>query len=212
MGALFWVLGYISGFLTLVLLSLAVSSGLYLLAELAEEFPTMSGTITKYLLVVVVSLHVLLFIDGLPVCETCVGMMSHLMYASMLANFPFVNLVSVSTIGSAIGFVWCNLMWLSYFTKVENDPLQIIGFFVVCVWAVPCAFFVSLTPNDNKLPTASTPASIGIEGATGTDMDSISGKKKSFFKVISDFFMGSFEKLTSSGLFEILKKLNDKRK
>ena len=204
MGVLFWLLGYISGFLTLVLLALSISSGLYLLAELAEEFPTLSGKITKYLLVVILSLHVLLFIVGLPFFQTFMGMLAHLIYASMLANFPFVDLISVSSIGSAIAFIASNLMWLLYFTKAISDPLQVIGFFVLCVWCIPCALFVSLTLNENTLP-------VTANGATIPELDGLSspGKKKTMFKIISDMFMNLFE---NSGIFRAMKVLNDKRK
>ena len=112
MGVFFWLLGYISGFVTLVLLALSISSGLYLLAELAEEFPTMSGKITKYLLVSILVLHVILLIDGLPLYESSASIAAHLVYATMLRNFPFVDLISVSTIVSAVAFIGCNNMFV----------------------------------------------------------------------------------------------------
>lgn len=208
----FWLLGYISGFLTLVLLALSISSGLYLLAELAEEFPTMSGKITKYLLASILIFHVILLIDGLPWRESLCSIAAHVIYASMLRNFPFVDIVSVSTIASSLAFICCNVMWLLFFTRKYHEPLQVIGFFVLCVWSIPCALFVSLTPNENALPVLSGP---GARMMAGDEIHGLnaSGKKKSMFKMIWDSVLGIFERLAaSSGLMQIFGALSNKRK
>jgi len=215
MGIVFWVLGYISGFLTLVLLALSISSGLYLLSELAEEFPTPSGRITKYLLGTVLALHVVLFIDGLPLYESGLSILAHLVYASMLRNFPFIDLVSVSTIGSALSFIGCNVLWLMYFTRGEDvhDPLQTVGFFVLCVWSVPCAMFVCLTLNENALPVLSGPGALKqSNGDFDQSLMSGPGKKKNMFKMMSDGLIGLFESCTHSGIVQALNAMSNKRK
>jgi hypothetical protein len=215
MGIVFWVLGYISGFLTLVLLALSISSGLYLLAELAEEFPSLSGKITKYMLGTVFILHVLLLIDGLPLFETAMSIMAHCMYATMLRNFPFIDLLSITTAGSVLGFVGCNVMWLMFFTRDRlHEPLQIVGFFVLCVWSIPCALFVSLTLNDNTLPVLSGPGALKQSGGDMGDLSMMTGggKKKNMFKMITDSLIGLFENCTHSGIFQVLNTMNNKRK
>jgi hypothetical protein len=213
MGVVFWLLGYVSGFLTLVLIALSISSGLYLLAELAEEFPSMSGKVTKYLLISVLVLQVVLWIDGLPLRESVGGLVAHLIYASMLRNFPFVDLVSLPTIGSVFAFVGSNVMWLFYFTRRTSHFVQVVGFFVLCVWSVPCALFVSLTPSDNALPVLSGPGARMMHG-DGTDSGPAGGgKKKSMFKMISDPILGFFEKFGNvSGVVQALNTVSNKRK
>ncbi|KAJ1431969.1 transmembrane adaptor Erv26-domain-containing protein [Ochromonadaceae sp. CCMP2298] len=198
MGTIFWLFGFATSFLTLVLLALSISAGLYLLAELAEEFPTMAGKVSKYLTASVLLLHVILLIDGLPLWESLIGIASHLFYASMLLSFPFVRLLSVPAIGSAVGFVLSNVFWLLHFTR-SRTPLQVIGYFVVCVWSVPCALFASLTLYENTLPS--------------TDHHDLSPcKNKSLGKEIFDQCMGFVEKVTHSDVFSAIKALNDKRR
>lgn len=213
MGIAFWIFGYVAGFITLLLLALSISSGLYLLAELAEEFPTMSGKITKYLLVVVLVLHVVLLIDGLPVFESSASILGHLIYGSTLRNFPFIDLISISSIGSALAFICCNGMWLLHFTKQVNEPFEVIGFFVICVWSIPCALFVSLTLGDNTLPVLSGPG-VMKQYNENNDMGglSASGKKKNIFRMMFDAFATFMEKLPNSGIVQALNALSNKRK
>lgn len=158
-------------------------------------------------------LHIILFIDGLPLFESALSLTAHLLYASMLRNFPFIDLLSVTTIGSALGFIGCNVMWLLYFTRARDvhDPLQVVGFFVLCVWSIPCALFVSLTLNDNALPVLSGPGALRQHSGELGDHGMISGggKKKNMFKMITDSAIGLFE---NSGIVQALSAMNNKRK
>lgn len=38
--------------------------------------------------------------------------------------------------------------------SVVSVILQVLSFFTVCLWLVPFAFFVSLSANENVLPTS----------------------------------------------------------
>ena len=40
----------------------------------------------------------------------------------------------------------------SHFSSVYYPFNQIIGYFTLCLWLVPFAFFISLSANDNTLP------------------------------------------------------------
>lgn len=176
---MFWLFSYISGYIAILLLALSISSGLYLLAELAEEYPTLTGKCIKYLTGVALVLQVVLLIDGLPMYQSCIGLVSHVIYASMLKQFPFVQLYSVQSLLAVLAFFACNIVWLQYF--IENgtyEMLQVLGFFVLLVWAVPCALFISVSLNDNSLP--------GMFGGKGSNgLENIS-KKKNFFRSILD--------------------------
>ena len=50
-----------------------------------------------------------------------------------------------------------NKIWLlKLFLKFEMNEyswLQVLAYFTVCLWAVPFTFFISLSANDNVLPT-----------------------------------------------------------
>eukprot|EP00981_Chlorochromonas_danica_P004229 scaffold857_cov152-Ochromonas_danica.AAC.12 len=72
MGTFFWLFSRVSGSLSIVLLALALSSGLYLLSGLAEEFPSTTAKVLRYSLAVIALLQALLWLDGLPLMETTV--------------------------------------------------------------------------------------------------------------------------------------------
>ena len=36
----------------------------------------------------------------------------------------------------------------------SNSNFQVLAYFTVCLWLVPFAFFVSLSANENVLPTS----------------------------------------------------------
>ena len=50
---------------------------MYIVAELCEEYPTISGKIIKIALVVVIIIHLILWIDGIPWKESLIGIISH---------------------------------------------------------------------------------------------------------------------------------------
>ena len=91
MGVVFWLFSWASAYLSLLVFALALSSGMYIVAELCEEYPTISGKIIKITLIVVLVIHLVLWIDGIPWKESLTGIASHCCYGLMLRNFPFVQ-------------------------------------------------------------------------------------------------------------------------
>lgn len=184
MGVVFWLFSYVSGYIAILLLALSISSGLYLLAEIAEEYPTLTGKCIKYLTGIALVLQVVLWLDGLPAYQSIVGLLSHVVYASMLKQFPFVQLYSVQSLLSVIAFFACNIVWLQYFIETgAYEMLQVLGFFVLLVWAVPCALFISVSLNDNSLPGMFAVAK------SSNGLDNLAGRKKSFFRVCLDYLL-----------------------
>lgn len=41
----------------------------------------------------------------------------------------------------------------SYFASNYHPISEVLGYFILCLWIVPCAFLVSLSANDAVLPT-----------------------------------------------------------
>lgn len=194
MGVVFWLFSYVSGYVAILLLALSISAGLYLLAELAEEYPSLTGRIIKYLTIVVLILQVVLWIDGLPWYQSVIGIVSHMLYASSLQRFPFVQLYSIQTMLSVSAFFVNNIVWLQFFIETGTyQMLQILGFFVVLVWAVPCALFISVSLNDSSLPGMFVASSSnGLENVA---------KKKSFFRTVFDAILATLESAKFGMLF-----------
>lgn len=190
MGVVFWFFSFVSIFVMLVVLALSIASGLYLLSEFAEEFPTAAGKIMKYSLLVVSVCQFALWVDGLPLIPCLFQSCALGAYFSTLRNFPFVQLTSWRSIFSMILFLLTNAFWLHYFLSQRKDILSILGFFVVMVWSVPCGMFVSLTVNDSVLPgvIGQPKAANGLSSSTN---NSGKGKPKSIFKTLFEAFTDS---------------------
>jgi len=64
-------------------------------------------------------------------------------------NFDLFKTKYISTI---VLVLVDHFVWFNYFTKFYFPFDEIVCFFVICVWAVPFEFFISLSANDNTLP------------------------------------------------------------
>ena len=208
MGIVFRILTAVCGASSLFLVALSITSGLYMLAELAEEFPSTSGKAIRILIYVIIGVHVALFLDGVTVTPCGVGILSHLVYLTMLSNFPFIEVWSLSSFASALVLLVDHYYWFKFFVTQSTDSMyhmdlfQVFGFFVFVVWSVPCGLLISLTINENVLPGIIRPA--GSSSAPyqplndGFGLNSNNRKKKknsSIFRNIYD--------LTSNGAIAV---------
>ncbi len=195
-GRLFWLFCGFAGFLTLLLLAVSISSALYLVAEACEEYPTLTGVILKrYALPIVLCLHVMLYIDGLPFYSICVGIICHGVYYLTLRSFPFVKVMSFNSLLCVCAFVWSHWVWFSYFNEIGEsqkygsyanfriDALHMIGFFCILVWLLPVGIFVSMSVSDNVLPGI-----IGdsVNSLGGNIKDERSKGKSNLFRLVYD--------------------------
>ena len=198
-GGLFWLLGYVFGYVALLVVALALSSALYLVAEYAEEFPTFAGKVVKYCLAVVLVLHLVLWFDGMPWFESLVGIGCNVCYATMFSSFPFVEILSARSIASALAFLLAHYVWFSYFLENGADIMHVVGFFVVMVWLVPGGLFVSLSINDNVLPGVTGSAKAAAAGEKGKGANLF----KSIFDLVQDkvgpWFVRTFNSLAAKG-------------
>lgn len=146
---------------------------------------------------VLILLQLLLWIDGIPFKYIAGSIGCHLVFASLLRDFPFVEPISASTIGSCIAVVVQHYLWFDYFGKhaissnINLTLMSLIGFFMVFIWTLPAGFFISLTFADETLP-----GTIGVGSRTGSPefngafaQQPSSKKKTSVFKKVADTFL-----------------------
>jgi Transmembrane adaptor Erv26 len=75
---------------------------------------------------------------------------SHLL---ILRNFPEVQIASVEFIAAIIFLVINHYIAYIHFNDVYYSLSEILGYFTLCLWLVPFSLFVSLSANDQVLPT-----------------------------------------------------------
>ena len=124
----------------------------------------------------------LYFTDSLPLPQTTFSIVCHIVYLQNFSRqWPLISLSSASFIVSCAMAVVNHFLWFIHFSRLARNARQtynrhrgpvsnapsftdIATFFGICVWLVPLFLFLSLSANDNALPTSS-----------GTFLDSISG-------------------------------------
>ena len=202
MGFIFSAVSFLGGWIALAVLALAISAGLYIACDYAEEY---SSIVKKYLLkfiYVVSATYLLLIIDGLPPSRCIFGIFTHLSYLSLLSTFPFVQPISIQTIGSFLLTIMNHLYWFHYFVSEEyssmvmnknksgnitNAGMKVLGFLFVFVWLTPIGFFVSLQSIEDSLPMSSaTSGNIGGSAGGGISGSARQQKKGGIFKGFVD--------------------------
>ncbi|KAF9934554.1 erv26 super protein [Modicella reniformis] len=148
------LISYAGAGIAFLFATLSLACGLYYLAELVEEYTVMTKKIIKGLTLTVTVLHLSLWLlDGLPFTKILFSLGCHAVYSLNLANFPYINLLSVPFILSCVLVLVDHFMWFQYFARHYYSFMSIASFFGICVWMVPFVYFISLSANDNALPS-----------------------------------------------------------
>jgi hypothetical protein len=175
------LLGYVGLALGFAFMTLSIASGLYYLSELVEEHTVLSSKLLTRLIYAVIAVQILLWlIDGFPFTLTCLGVVSHIVYASNLRYFPIVKFSDPLFLLNCALVGLNHWVWFRHFSEAppyesrsayrdlyqsaapQPSFTEISSYFGIYVWLVPFAFFVSLSAGKNVL------LSMGSEYATGS--------------------------------------------
>ncbi|KAI1630722.1 transmembrane adaptor Erv26 [Biscogniauxia mediterranea] len=168
-----WILplvGYLGSIVGFCFLTLAIASGLYYLSELVEEHTVIAKRLLTKLIYAIIGLQIILcLVDGFPIALTLLGVVSHVVYLGNMRRFPFVKLTDPLFITSCVLVLVNHYFWFRHFSEAQHRSYsrmssmydqpdvpnftEIASYFGLCVWLVPFALFVSLSANDNVLPT-----------------------------------------------------------
>ncbi|KAF7321820.1 DUF396-domain-containing protein [Mycena kentingensis (nom. inval.)] len=182
MGLLFY-LSYAAILVAFAFITLSLASGLLYVSELIEEHTRIAKTIGQRGIYAIIGIHaVLYFSDSLPLPHTAFSVACHCVYLmNFSSNWPIIELTSLSFIASCLLVIADHFLWFSHFARISQDArhtrsfrgapqpqgvpgfAEIATFFGICVWAAPLFLFLSLSANDNALPT--TGAGLAVEGA-----------------------------------------------
>ncbi|KNC47949.1 uncharacterized protein AMSG_04183 [Thecamonas trahens ATCC 50062] len=134
------------------------------------------------------------------------GLAAHAVYASNLATFPFIPLVSAKTVASVVGLGLDHWMWFRYFSSTWYPFSFVISYFGLCIWLVPFLFFISSSANDTALPMPGASAAMGgIDHGAGRGSGVAAGAaglaaaSKSWITTILDAINEAIHSMTSGG-------------
>lgn len=123
---------------------------------------------------VIIVFHLALyFFDTLPLTHLAFGILCHLVYLRNIGpTWPLISLSSPNFIASCLLVLANHFLWFFYFANKSKAARKTRGtyrrgdlgpsfsdistFFAICVWCVPLFLFLSLSANDNVLPSNST--------------------------------------------------------
>ncbi|XP_030763965.1 protein TEX261 [Sitophilus oryzae] len=150
----FTLICYIAILVQVIFITVSIAAGLYYLAELVEEYTSYAKKIIWWMNTIITVLYILLWIfEDLPTSMTVCGILAQLCHFVILSNFPFVAFTSPFFIISVIFVVINHYLAFRYFSSTYHPFSEVIAYFTLYLWLVPFALFVSLSANDNVLPT-----------------------------------------------------------
>jgi hypothetical protein len=149
-------LTYLSVAVQACLITLSLAAGLYYLAELVEEYTTTACKIIRGTVAVSLVVYIgLLCFENLPKDMLVLGLVAQVVHLSLLKTFPVFYWHSPSFIVAVVLLVVNHYYAFTYFAHHIHSFQEVVAYFLICLWMVPFAFFVSLTANDYVLPSYS---------------------------------------------------------
>ncbi|XP_044262605.1 protein TEX261 [Tribolium madens] len=149
-------IGYLAIIVQLVFITIAIAAGLYYLAELVEEYSTIAKKCIWWTNTIVTALYVCLWLfESFPTYMIVCGVLAQVAHFCILRHFPSVSLTSLEFISAVILLVLNHYFAFTYFATVHYVFSEVMAYFVLWLWLVPFALFVSLSANDSVLPTIS---------------------------------------------------------
>ncbi|CAH0552960.1 unnamed protein product [Brassicogethes aeneus] len=161
-----WFLTIVSYFAIIIQIfftTIAIAAGLYYLAELVEEHTIVAKKCISSMNLVVTVLYVLLWLlESFPTSLIVCGLTAQIVHFIILKNFPFVVFLSPPFLAAVTLIIINHYLAFSHFGEFYYPFSEVIAYFTLFLWLVPFALFVSLSANDNVLPTLSERADVDV--------------------------------------------------
>ncbi|CAG9857341.1 unnamed protein product [Phyllotreta striolata] len=149
------LISYVAIVIQIIFVTIAIAAGLYYLAELVEEYTTIAKKIIWWMNLVTLTLYILLWtFENFPISMIGCGVAAQLIHFVILRSFPFVSFLSIEFVTTVLFIIINHYLAFSYFSSVYYNFSEVIAYFTIFLWLVPFALFVSLSANDNVLPTS----------------------------------------------------------
>ncbi|XP_057378330.1 protein TEX261-like [Daphnia carinata] len=151
-----FILAILSSVILILCITLAIAAGLYFLAELVEEYTSITSKIIRYMIWAnfVIQFGLGIF-ESFPMSLLLCNIIHQLSNLSILKTFPYFVLTSPSFIICLVSLGLNHYWAFAYFGMKYYPFLEVLAYFTISLWIVPFLFFVSLSANENVLPTTS---------------------------------------------------------
>lgn len=97
-----------------------------------------------------------IFLDNLSWTLVICGLVAQAVHFVIMKDFPYVRVTSVPFIAAVVLVFVQHGLAFRFFAQHFYHFSEILAFFTLCQWLVPFALFVSLSANDQVLPTTTS--------------------------------------------------------
>jgi len=152
-----YILSWVATLVQIIFVTLAIAAGLYYLAELVEEYTVMTARIIRWVSLFTLVAYVGLFLfEGFTASMVICGVIAQLINLFLLQSFPFFALTSPAFLATVAMVVVNHWLAFQFFGDNYYPFSEVMAYFTLFLWLVPFAFFVSLSANENVLPTTAS--------------------------------------------------------
>ncbi|KAF5270440.1 hypothetical protein FQR65_LT05628 [Abscondita terminalis] len=165
------IITYFAFSIQILFLTVAIAAGLYYLAELVEEYTVVTKKIIWWMNLVTIIIYVMLWLfENFPTFIVICGILAQLSHFLILVDFPYIIFLSPSFLISVLFIIINHYLAFQHFASIFysfsevrfkstmfSDIIilcfKVMAYFTLCLWLVPFALFISLSANENVLPT-----------------------------------------------------------
>jgi len=153
-----YILSWVAALVQILFVTLAIAAGLYYLAELVEEYTVMTARIIRWVSTFTLIAYIGLFLfESFTASMVVCGVISQLLNLYLLEqSFPFFALTSPAFLTNLAMVIVNHWLAFQFFGDNYYPFSEVMAYFTLFLWLVPFAFFVSLSANENVLPTTAS--------------------------------------------------------
>jgi len=149
-----YLLSWLATVIQICFVTLAIAAGLYYLAEMVEEYTMMTAKVIRWMILSVIATYICLFIfEDIPTKLIICGLLAQVAHLALLSSFPLFSVSSPAFVMAVVMVLINHYFAFSHFGENYYPFSEVMAYFTICMWLVPFAFFVSLSANENVLPT-----------------------------------------------------------
>lgn len=149
-----YMLSWVATVLQICFVTLAIAAGLYYLAELVEEYSVMTAKVIRWMVIITLLTYIGLFLfEDLPPLMVGCGILAQISHLALLSSFPYFAVTSPSFLFAVVMVLVNHYLAFQHFGENYYPFSEVMAYFSICMWLVPFTFFVSLSANENVLPT-----------------------------------------------------------
>ncbi|KRT80474.1 hypothetical protein AMK59_7001 [Oryctes borbonicus] len=145
---------YLAFLIQTIFATISIAAGLYYLAELVEEYTVLTKKLIWWSNSVILVLYLCLWIfEKFPHWMMFFGTLAQIVHFVILQDFPYVSFISPTFIIGIILLAINHYLAFAHFSRVFYTFSEVMAYFTLFLWVVPFALLISLSANENVLPT-----------------------------------------------------------